>query len=456
MRRILHFDRIEFRFDRKTLRDNGDGTRTVDGVGARVGNMTYHDDKGRPFIEHVPESTLFDPASLASAAGSTLTIRHGPGLVGPAQYRAEAHGSWVKAWDAGDGNLGSRLRLGSQEALDFVDRAIAKDEPVELSPVYEVDVDDAPGTTEHGRHDAVQRGRIYSGIAMLGPAEARGGPGMRLQLDGPVCAPAGARVQVTVRLDSAPRVPLHSTPTRRNTMKHATISNGGRRRTVTSDTIALIRALALDVRQKGDGANADQIAVGRVLVEIEGEEPVDLMLPVAMIEMLLEGIGAGPSTAPVEPPTEPDPAAADPAAEATDADDDEKMDAKAVKKIVAAAIKASNITRDAATSAMEARRASVNADAMRVLPPGYEYGVHWTQVALDAIAKAQPDGEARAKTLAVKARNGDAVAEGRLREMLSQCVATTLATTPPSAPAKKTDADEPWASPEMPAVEKSS
>ena len=409
--RVQHFDRIEIRWDKSTLRTNPDSTRTVDGFGAHVGPYTYHDDKGRPFVERVPAATLFDHMSLDSAAGSTLTIRHGPGLVTPDRYRAEAHGSWVKAWDAGEGQLGVRLRLGSQEALDFVDKAIANGDPVELSPVYEVDV--VERTNADGKVELVQEGRAYSGIAMLGPNEARGGAGTRLQLDGPECAPEGSRVQVsTGRLDSAPRVPLQSVPTGSNTMKHCTITVDGKKHSLSE---ARARGLA---PIKVDAANADQIAVGRVLVEIEGEEPVDLMLPVAMIEMLLEGIGAGPvAAAPPEPAPE-DEVGLESVGDAED--EDEKMDAKLDAKIKRAVDRAVGKS-DAKRTQFDALRTTVNADASPLLAPGYDYSVNWTQVAVDAIAMGKPELETRAKEFARKAVNGDATASGRLQELLSQC-----------------------------------
>lgn len=430
--RVRHFDRLDVHWDASTLRTNGDGSLTIDGFGAHVGPYTYHDDKGHPFIEQVPASTLFDPRSLESAAGSTLTIRHGPGLVTPDRFRLESHGSWVKAWDAGDDKLGVRVRVGSTEGVEFVRTAAAKGDPVELSPVYEVDVVERP------TGELVQEARDYSGIAMLGRDEARGGPGTRLQLDGPICAPEGTRIQVsTRRLDSAPRVPLHSIPTGSNTMKQCTITVDGKRYSMPE---ARARGLA---PLKMDAANADQIAVGRVLVEIEGEDPVDLTLPVAMIEMLLEGIGAGPTTAPAEP-------AAELAEEeiAIDADD-ENLDAK-IQRMVADAVSKSDAKRVAA----DALRTTVNADAARILPPGYDYTVHWTQTALDAIAKAKPDDEARAKGFAAKAQNGDAVATGRLLEQLSQCASTMtgggVATTPSPEPNADTNA---WDSDTMPGRE---
>lgn len=434
-RRVVHFDRLEVRFDKTTMTPQADGSRFVDGFGAHVGTYTYHDDAGRPFVEHVPASTLFEPASLESAAGSVLTIRHGPGLVTPDRYREEAHGAWVKAWDAGD-KLGVRLRLGSREALDFVDAAIAKGEPVELSPVYEVDVvpgQDAAEAAKYGRADATQRDRRYSGIALLGPNEARGGPEMALKLDSKIRAPDGCRVQVGgLRLDSAAPAPLHSATGRPNDMKQATIKFKGRSRKVGLDALGHL----------GKIPHGDQVETGRVTIEIEGQEPSELVLPVSMIDMLLEGIGAAPAAPPpAEAPAEEAPAEEMAAVDA-------KLDAK-IKKAVADALADHEVKRKKA----DARDAQVHADAATILPPAYDFSVPWPQICVDAIAKVAPDLEARARKLAADAQK-DPEAAGMLRQMLAErrqqpSSSTTKIVT-------KGDAnDKPaWQSPVMPGREK--
>jgi hypothetical protein len=438
--RVQHFDRIDVRWDASTLQVNADGSRTVDGFGAHVGPYTYHDDKGRPFVELVPPSTLFEPASLDSAAGSTLTIRHGPGLVTPDRYREEAHGAWVRAWDAGGGNLGVRLRVASAEGLAFVDDAIAKGDSVELSPVYEVDVVDRDG-------ELVQEGRRYSGIALLGPNEARGGPTAKLNLDGPECAPAGSRVQVLgPRLDSAPRANVHSETGRPNTMKQATLKNPktGRARSVSLDALGLLRKLP----------HGDQIETGTLTVEIEGQEPDVLVLPLAMIEALLEGVGAGPSAAPADPAADP---AAEPlepleveqleAADAGEVDDkaDAKLDAR-IARIVTAKLDAHEVKRKKA----DARDATVHADAATILPPAYDFTVPWAQVAVDAIAKVAPELEARARKLASDAKT-DPVAEGMLRQMLADRRRTAApGSVGLTVVASDASGEAPWLAPTMP------
>jgi hypothetical protein len=431
--RVQHFDRLDVRWDASTLVENADGSRTVDGVGAHVGPYTYHDDQGQPFVEVVPPSTLFEPASLESAAGSTLTIRHGPGLVTPERYRDEAHGAWVRAWDAGDGNLGVRLRVASAEGLAFVDDAIAKGDAVELSPVYEVDVVDRDG-------ELVQEGRRYSGIALLGPNEARGGPTAKLKLDGPECAPAGSRVQVLgPRLDSAPRANVHSETGRPNTMKQATLKNPktGRARSVSMDALGLLRTLP----------HGDQIETGTLTVEIEGQEPDVLVLPLAMIEALLEGVGAGPAAAPAE--------VAEPMEvegeqlEAADADDDaDKLDAKLdamVRRIVDARIASHEAKRKKA----DARAATVHADAATILPPAYDYSVPWTQVAIDAIAKVAPELEARARKLGADAKT-DPEAAGMLRQMLAERRQDSAPTGSRLVVKEDSSGAAPWLAPTMP------
>lgn len=402
--RVRHFDRLDVRWDASTLRTNGDGSLTIDGFGAHVGPYTYHDDQGRPFIEHVPASTLFDDRSLESAAGSTLTIRHGPGLVTPDRFRLESHGSWVKAWDAGEGQLGVRVRVGSAEGIKFVREAASKGDPVELSPVYEVDVVERP--TADGESELVQEGRDYSGIALLGPNEARGGTGTRLQLDSKTCAPEGTRIQVSAaRLDSAPSSRLSFVAKDRAPMKKYTLKGTGGERAATKTLIDSLRAL-------GKLPNLDAIETVAITATGPDGETDELSLPLAMWEAMLEGIGAG---APAAAPIEEAPAEEEIAMESRDADDeDEKLDAK-VKKMVADAFAVERKANADAT----ARAGSVNADARTILPPGYDYSVHWTQVCMDAIAKADPESEAQAKALAARARNADAVAEGMLRQMLA-------------------------------------
>ncbi len=186
-------------------------------------------------------------------------------------------------------------------------------------------------------------------------------------------------------------------------MKQANISNGGRRRAISLDTLTSLRAVP----------KLDQLETGTLTVEIEGEEPAVLTLPVAMIEAMLEGIGAGAPAA--APAPEEMMAEEEVAMEAADAGDEEdKLDSK-IRAIVSDAF-GQERQRVALDSA---RRTEVNADAATILPPAYTYGPDWAQTCLDAIAKVDPEAEAMAKAIAKRARNGDSVAEGRLRQMLA-------------------------------------
>ncbi len=104
--------------------------------------------------------------------------------------------------------------------------------------------------------------------------------------------------------------------------------------------------------------------------------------------------------------------------ESRDADEEEqadKLDAKTVRSMIADALD----SHDKRHQADSARLAKVNADAATILPSGYTFG-DWVQTCLDAIVRADPEAETRAKGLAARARKGDSVAEGMLRNMLHE------------------------------------
>lgn len=224
-------------------------------------------------------------------------------------------------------------------------------------------------------------------------------------------------------------------------MKH-TIKFDGRTYEVTAAKARALASLRLDA------ARADQIETGTITVMIEGEEPSELVLPVSMIEALLEGIGAGPAAAPAEV-AEPMEMEAE-QLEAADADDDEadkadaKLDAR-IARIVAAKLDAHEAKRKRA----DARAASVHADAATILPPAYDFTVPWAQVAVDAIAKVAPELEARARKLARDAKT-DREAAGMLRQMLAERRQDSASTG--SLLVVKEDSSDaaPWASPTLP------
>jgi hypothetical protein len=402
--RVPHFDRIELRLDRSTLTSLPGGAMQVDGVGAHVGLYTYHDDKGAPFVELVPRETLFDADSLATVRNGApdVTIRHPSGLVNPDNWREVSHGTWVDAWEHAGDQLGVRLVLKTEDAKSMVRGALERGDAVELSPGYEVDVAAEPGRTEHGRHDAVQRNRVYNHIALLGPGEARGGPQMRLQLDGPVCAPEGCRIQLA-------RVPRSDA--REGTHMQAKIThNDGRSVQVDAKMLAWLLGASK--------VQADAIETATLTVEREGEEPTVLMLPVAMVEMMLEGVGAAPA-----PAAEPEgmEMSEQEMAEAVDADDgDDAQRGDSLEKRIAAIVDQRLRKHDSVQRARahaDARAAEVSRHAARLQIDATE-GKHWTQTALDAICKAAPSLEADTRKLAARAAKGDSVAEGMLRERL--------------------------------------
>lgn len=423
----MHFDRLDLRLDQDTRQALPGGAVLVDGIAARTGLYTYHDDKGQPFVELVPASTLFDQRSMDSMAGATFTIRHPDGLVTPDNYQAVAHGAVVKAWQANDTELAVRVRISSADGL-----AALEDGMVELSPGYQVDVSADPGRSEYGRHDGVQTDRGYNHLSGLWAGEARGGPDMRLQLDGPACAPAGCRVQLA-------RATRHDGD--QITMTKIKVSHkDGRTVSLDGGPFGWLTGFKLDA------GHADQIETGRVVVEIEGQEPSELVLPVSMIEMLLEGIGAGgPSAAPpaMEETEEVE------QVEAVDADDDEpREDGLRLTPKMRAYIDSRIQGRLAAASRTDARDSEVRRHAAALQIDGA--GQDWITTAVSAICKANPLLAEKAKRLARTAKT-DAVSEGRLRELLETCAdaaASASKMVPGAQPrADKTDAVEPWNAP---------
>lgn len=427
--RVMHFDRIDLRLDGSTLRELPSGALEVQGRGAHVGLYTYHDDKGAPFVELVPPETLFDAASLATVreGAPDVTIRHPAGLVTADNWRDTSHGVWVDAWPMGD-DLGVKLVVKSPEGRAMIRDAVARGDAVELSPGYEVDVIDEPGTSEHGRHDAVQRNRVYNHIALLGPGEARGGAQMRLTLDGPVCAPPGCRIQShRVRHDGATTTPMKSTLTHKDG------------RSVQLDA-AVVAWLAKAPKQ-------DQIETVSITATAEGGETTELMLPLAMWEAMLGSIGAEAAAM----PTAPEGMAEEVMVEDTGMEREDGLTLAAISKLIDSKLSAHTV----AQRKVDARDAEVQANA-RKLNVDASDDRHWTQIALDAIVKASPDSATEVKRLAADARAGDAVAEGRLRERLARLAldATEPGTssmregtkieTKGRPKAAKTDARAPW------------
>lgn len=396
----MHFDRIDLRLDSSSIEAVQGGAIKVKGIGAHVGLYTYHDEKGAPFIELVPRSTLFDPASLETVAGTDVTMRHPAGLVTSDNWRDTSHGVWLDAWPSGD-DLGVSLLVKSPEAVAMVRDAAERGIPIELSPGYEVDVVDAPGETEFGRHDAIQQQRVYNHIALLGPGEARGGPQMRLQLDGPVCAPAGCRVQLArvLRTDARTETPMKITVSHKDG------------RTVTLDGAAFgwLRPGAV---------KCDAIETAQVTVTREGEEPIELMLPVGMVEMMLAGIGAEGAA-----PAAPAGMEEEEMVEVVDADEDEpKMDAN-TRAYIDSQISKRYAALRAKERQADARYAEVSKHASALKVDSVD-GRSWTQIALDGIAKHDPTRTDAAKALVSKVLKGDAVAEGMLRQMLADAART--------------------------------
>ena len=163
---------------------------------------------------------------------------------------------------------------------------------------------------------------------------------------------------------------------------------------------------------------SDAIETAQVTVTREGEEPIELMLPVGMVEMMLAGIGAEGAA-----PAAPAGMEEEEMVEVVDADEDEpKMDAHTRTYIDSQISKLFAIQRCKERQS-DARFAEVSKHASALKVDAVD-GRSWTQIALDGIAKHDPTRVDEAKSLVFRVIKGDAVAEGMLRQMLADAART--------------------------------
>ena len=177
-------------------------------------------------------------------------------------------------------------------------------------------------------------------------------------------------------------------------------------------------------------AKADALEVGEIVIEGQA-----LVLPKSTIDHILAMLGGGGPSAP-EPAITPDadPMAEMPPAMVADADDEEEpatMKADAIRKLVQAeiakGIKAALPTvqaqvRDSVTASARERQA-IERLALPVL--GHRFDYAGTDEHGIAVAVLKADGSpklAQAEQLAQRARKGDAVASGRLAQLMEDAL----------------------------------
>ncbi len=188
----------EHRADRGELRTayrRDDGALLVEGFVAREGILTYHRPDGSVFREYVPAKTLRD--SMGQLGARTVTLHHPRADVDTrnvGQLRIGTSDMHVK--EEQGGFIKVSMVVDRHDGIEAIEQGTQ-----ELSPGYVTRLDHTPGQNQYGVYDAIQVERRYNHIAVVD--QARGGPPIRLRLDGidaePRCHPMATTV---IRFDA--------------------------------------------------------------------------------------------------------------------------------------------------------------------------------------------------------------------------------------------------------------
>lgn len=415
--RVARVDRVSLRLDAATVEHHENGWIDVWGVATRVGVFDY-DDPAAPdgiFREYRPPEEVLSADSLATLHGVPFTVDHPTaGDVTSTNARDLTHG-WVLAVKVDGDLVWTKIRVATDEALAAIQAG-----KLELSCGYTLRLESAPGgmTPDGEPYDAIQRDIRYNHLALVDMARA--GHVARLRFD-------SARVQRA-----------QSTPKRAHAMK-ITVHYDGKAYTLPSLMLPGLRAAHIETARD---AKRGDIKTARLRVEMEGDEPTELVLPESMVTEMLTMLtgGAAPAaeetttttTAEPEGDAEPEPAAAPPPEQMPGAPTDEpesedmmgKKHGDSVKREDVAAMIGEALEKERVRSDAAMRhRAKVERQASTVLDLGYAYDGHTTEeIQAETIAKAMPGRADHAKDLQAKAKRGDARSAGALDALFEVAV----------------------------------
>ena len=181
----------------RPVRRESDGAMLYEGVPVREGVLLYRNADGTERRELVTRQAVED--SARTLARAPVTLEHPEaGIVEPSTMQAlvvgDVDGTTAVEVDELGGFARVKIAVRRQDAIDATQAG-----KVELSPGYEVTIDETPGEHPiHGRYDARQVGRVCNHLAIVG--RGRGGSTVRLRVD------ADDRVQVG-RTDPSPPAP---------------------------------------------------------------------------------------------------------------------------------------------------------------------------------------------------------------------------------------------------------
>lgn len=390
--RRRYADRVRLDTSRRPPVQLDNGFLRIWGVATRVGVFEYQDDQGQPFFEYRPREEVLSPESLDTIKGASLTILHPDDFVDTRNAQDLVHG-WIVGHEIEEKEeplLWVEIIVSTEEAIKAVRSGL-----IELSMGYTAELEIGEGTSPAGEpYHATQTGIRYNHLALVD--EARAGPVAKLKFDGKKI------MKIKIKTDSkAQEVKLKGTKAK------------------------LIDALRGHLKDEAKGARKDT-AVGKLTIEKEGEDPLELVLPMATLEMVMSSIGAeAPAEEPVQPsePQDqlpPEEELKDQEGEGEEEEEKkegEKVDRKAIKKLIADAVA---IERKA-TRKEFADRAKAERDASRVLDASYPFeGKSTGQIKADAVAAVFEDRKDEASQLI---RDGSDRALGKLDGLFEMAMA---------------------------------
>lgn len=420
-RRVGRVDRYNLKIDASTVVRHPNGWVDVWGVATRVGVFDYEDPTkpGGIFREYRPADEVLDPASIVTLDGVPFTIEHPDDGVDAGNARELTHG-WVLEVKV-DGDLVlARIRVATEDALAAIQAG-----KLELSCGYTTKLDLVAGVTDRGEaFDAIQRDIRYNHLALVDLARA--GHVARLRFD-------SLRVQ---RQDSGKAI----------RMQKFKLTFDGKTYECPALMLPGLRHAHVDTARTK--STRSDLKTAAVRIEMEGEEPADLVLPEAMVaEMvsMLPGMGAGgdkPAEAPegedempAEPAPEPEPVGAGsegespegapaPMEEPEDGDGMKRGDAAVTRADLDAALERERKRADAAAR----HRASVERKAATVLDAGFDYGSKTTeQIQAATIAAVHADKADSVSKVVADVVRGDARAAGVLDATFDAAIETAAA-----------------------------
>lgn len=176
------------------VKRDSDGAMLLEGVPVREGVLVYRQADGSERRELVTRQAVEDTARTLARA--PVTLEHpDSGMVTPDTAASvvvgDVDGSVAVEEDELGGFARVRIAVRRRDALDAITGGT-----VELSPGYEVDIDETPG--EHpifGRYDARQVGRRGNHLAIV--SRGRGGPTVRLRTDSTDAVQVGRQDPIT-------------------------------------------------------------------------------------------------------------------------------------------------------------------------------------------------------------------------------------------------------------------